>query len=72
MGTFWQGFWPPMPVARKALLVSGLAILVAIRVIWPRMGYPAAGDLYPDTSPHCAADRQDEHRRPSQEESELV
>jgi hypothetical protein len=72
VGTFWQGFWPPMPVARKALLVSGLAILVAIRVTWPRMGDPAAGDLSPDTSPHCAADRQDEHRRPAHEESEIV
>jgi hypothetical protein len=61
-----------MPVARKALLVSGLAILVAIRVIWPRMGKPAAGDLSPDTSPHCAADRQDEHRRPAHEESQIV
>jgi hypothetical protein len=71
-GTFWQGFWPPMPVARKALLVSGLAILVAIRVIWPRMGKPAAGDLSPDTPPHCAADRQDEHRHPSHEESQIV
>jgi transglutaminase-like putative cysteine protease len=72
MGTFWEGFWPPMPVVRKLLLVSGLAILVAIRVIWPRMGEPAAGDLSPDTSPHCATDRQDEHRRPSHEESQIV
>jgi hypothetical protein len=72
MGTFWQGFWPPMPVARKALLMSGLAILVAIRVIWRRMGRPAAGDLSPDTSPHSATGRQDEHRRPSYEESQIV
>jgi transglutaminase-like putative cysteine protease len=72
MGTFWEGFWPPMPVARKALLISGLAILVAIRVIWPRMGEPAAGDLSPDTSPHCATDRQDKHQRPSHEESQIV
>ncbi len=72
MGTFWEGFWPPMPVARKALLISGLAILVAIRVIWRKIGRPAAGDLSPDTSPHCAADRQDERRRPAHEESEIV
>ena len=32
----WQGFWPPMPDSRKVLLVSGLVILVAIRVVWPR------------------------------------
>jgi hypothetical protein len=37
MRTGWQGFWPPMPVARKALLMSGLVILVGVRVIWPRM-----------------------------------
>ena len=42
IGAFWEGFWPPMPVARKALLISGLAILVAIRVIWRRSRYPRA------------------------------
>ncbi len=36
MGTGWRGFWPPMPIARKALLLSGLIILVAVRVVWPR------------------------------------
>jgi hypothetical protein len=36
MGTGWRGFWPPMPIARKALLISGLVILLAIRVMWPR------------------------------------
>ena len=72
MGTFWQGFWPPMPVVRKVLLVSGLVILVAIRVIWPRTGdrqrVTCPGHL-PST---CATDRQDEHRCPSQEESQIV
>ena len=29
----WQGFWEPMPVSRKALLFSGLFILVTIRLI---------------------------------------
>jgi hypothetical protein len=72
MGTFWEGFWPPMPVARKALLISGLAILVAIRVIWRRMGEPATGDLPKRASPQHPIDRQDEHRRPSHEESQIV
>ena len=33
MGTGWQGFWPPMPMMRKVLLISGLVILVATRVM---------------------------------------
>ena len=60
MGTFWQGFWPPMPVARKALLISGLVILVAIRVIWPRMGKPATGDLPQCASPQHPMDQKEE------------
>ena len=42
---FWQGFWPPMPLARKVLLISGLVILVAIRVTLPGMRRPAAEGL---------------------------
>ena len=69
---FWQGFWPPMPIARKALLVSGLVILAAIRVMWTRTGRPARTGL-----PRCAAsqpiiDRAEEHQRPSQEDSRLA
>ena len=37
MDTTWQGFWPPMPLARKILLVSGLVILVTVRLAWPRL-----------------------------------
>jgi hypothetical protein len=48
--TFWQGFWPPMPIVRKVLLVSGPVILVAIRVIRPGMRRPAASDLPQGTS----------------------
>jgi len=33
MDSFWQAFWDPMPDARKALLISGLLALVAVRVI---------------------------------------
>lgn len=43
VGTGWQGFWPPMPAARKALLVGGLVALVAIRMIWPRSAGLAKG-----------------------------
>ncbi len=32
----WQGFWKPMPGTRKAILFSGLLILVAIRIIFAR------------------------------------
>lgn len=35
--TFWRGFWTPMPPLRKALLLSGPAVLIAVRVLWPRM-----------------------------------
>lgn len=42
---FWQGFWPPMPVERKVLLISGLVILLALRIAWPRMRRPAAAGL---------------------------
>jgi transglutaminase-like putative cysteine protease len=37
MDTAWQGFWPPMPLARKVLLVSGLVILSIVRLAWPRL-----------------------------------
>jgi hypothetical protein len=72
MGTGWQGFWPPMPVVRKVLLVSGLVILISVRVMWPRTGRLARSGL-----PRCAAsqpliDRAEEHQRPSQEESRLA
>ena len=36
MDSIWQGFWNPMPEGRKALLLSGLVALVAVRVIWFR------------------------------------
>jgi hypothetical protein len=32
MDSFWQSFWVPMPDVRKALLIGGLAALVATRV----------------------------------------
>lgn len=35
--TTWQGFWPPMPFARKTILLSGLALLLAVRIAWPRL-----------------------------------
>lgn len=34
MDSFWQGFWPPMPWERKALLIAGPVILIAARVNW--------------------------------------
>lgn len=36
LNTFWEGFWSPMPAVRKALLLVGLIILIAARVIWSR------------------------------------
>ena len=33
MNSTWQGFWDPMPDGRKALLISGLLALGAVRVI---------------------------------------
>lgn len=36
LDTFWQGFWPPMPAVRKALLLAGLIVLIAARMIWAR------------------------------------
>jgi hypothetical protein len=36
LDTFWGGFWSPMPAVRKALLLVGLIILIAARVIWSR------------------------------------
>ena len=38
MDSIWQGFWNPMPGGRKALLFSGLLILIAIRVTSARKG----------------------------------
>jgi len=72
MSTFWQGFWPPMPAMRKALLLSGLAVLAAIRMIWPRTGKPATDLLRPLTSPQHPTDQPEELRRPSHEESQIV
>jgi hypothetical protein len=31
--SFWQGFWSPMPGIRKALLISGPVVLIAIYII---------------------------------------
>ncbi len=42
--TFWRGFWPPMPVLRKVLLLLGPAVLVAVRVLWPRWQAARAGE----------------------------
>jgi len=36
MDSFWDGFWDPMPDARKALLISGLLALATARVILRR------------------------------------
>jgi len=63
---FWQGFWPPMPVLRKVLLVSGLLILLAVRLMWSRTAKLATSGL-----PRCVAsqpltDRTEEYQRPSQ------
>jgi len=33
MNSTWQGFWHPMPGGRKALLLSGIFILVLMRVL---------------------------------------
>lgn len=32
--SFWRGFWSPMPVVRKALLVLGSVMLIIIRLVW--------------------------------------
>jgi hypothetical protein len=42
LDTFWEGFWSPMPAARKALLMAGLSILIAARVIWSKEASAAA------------------------------
>jgi transglutaminase-like putative cysteine protease len=46
---FWRGFWTPMPVLRKVLLLSGPAVLAAARVLWPRMQAASAqgGEVSP-------------------------
>lgn len=36
MDSFWEAFWDPMPDPRKALLISGLLVLIAARVILRR------------------------------------
>ena len=33
MDPFWRAFWDPMPDGRKALLISGLLVLLAARVV---------------------------------------
>jgi transglutaminase-like putative cysteine protease len=38
MYSFWQGFWDPMPGARKALLLIGLPALVKLRLSWFKKG----------------------------------
>jgi hypothetical protein len=50
LGTVWDGFWPPMPTARKVLLVTGPVILLAIGVLQPGMRGKATGDL-----PQCTS-----------------
>jgi hypothetical protein len=40
--TFWDGFWDPMPLTRKIILISGLVILFAVRLAWPRVRSRAA------------------------------
>ena len=36
--TFWEGFWPPMPVYRKVLLTGGPVMLALLRLAAPRLG----------------------------------
>jgi len=50
MDTFWQGFWPPMPVERKAILIAGPVILTAARVNWARRATGGDGEGAGDTS----------------------
>lgn len=67
---FWRGFWSPMPVLRKALLLLGPAVLISLRVLWPRRyakdlaAGPALGLLdgegLPDNDAHDHQDRQDD------------
>jgi hypothetical protein len=38
MNSSWHGFWSSMPAARKALLLSGLSALVAVRVTLCKKG----------------------------------
>lgn len=55
MATSWEGFWPPMPILRKVLLISGLLVLVAMRVIWPRRaGLVKGGSKVRDEKHPCA------------------
>jgi hypothetical protein len=72
MSTAWQGFWPPMPMARKVLLVSGLVILLAARVMWPRSRWPAKSDLSGRAVCQPLVGRTEGHQHPSQEESRLA
>lgn len=32
--SFWQGFWSPMPLVRKVLLVFGSVMLITMRLVW--------------------------------------
>jgi transglutaminase-like putative cysteine protease len=72
MAAAWQGFWPPMPMVRKVLLVSGLVILVAIRVMWPRTGRLARSGPPRCVTSRPLIDRSEEHQRLPQEESRLA
>jgi len=69
---FWQGFWPPMPMVRKVLLVSGLVILVSVRAMWPGTGRLARHSPPRRAASQPLIDRPEEHQRPSQEESRLA
>jgi hypothetical protein len=57
---FWQGFWPPMPVMRKVLLISGLIVLLTARVVWPTTGRPAETGLSRSYAPRPALTTQAE------------
>jgi len=72
MGTGWQGFWPPMPMVRKVLLVSGLVILVSVRAMWPGTGRLARHSPPRRAASQPLIDRPEENQRPSQEESRLA
>ena len=50
MDTFWQGFWPPMPMERKALLIAGPVILIAARVNWVKRATARDGEEANGTS----------------------
>ena len=72
MAAAWQGFWPPMPMVRKVLLVSGLVILVSVRAMWPGTGRLARHSPPRRAASQPLIDRPEENQRPSQEESRLA